>query len=150
MSSACCPFLCTFCWYDLEIVTSTIHNGSPRTKEQHVYSRLLCLDLLAHLVYSAYQAHIRLYERYKRGVGGKCFANCLRVPSPIPLVAPSKIATRPGGREEAIRESGDQTWMRATIAITAACHGKGRLLCLWTQCKYGKSKLFDGLFRGAI
>ena len=33
-----------------------------------------------------------------------CLANCLGVVSPIPLVAPTKTATRPGRREEVMRK----------------------------------------------
>ena len=47
----------------------------------------------------------------------ECFANCLRVASPIPLVAPTKTATRFGGRVEEMREFEDWIEGRATIVV---------------------------------
>ena len=47
----------------------------------------------------------------------ECFANCLRVASPIPLVAPTKTATRFGGRVEEMREFDDWIEERVTIVV---------------------------------
>ena len=46
----------------LYIFTSTIKDGSPCAEEKYVDSLFFRFDLLAHLVYNAYQAHIRFYE----------------------------------------------------------------------------------------
>lgn len=52
--------------------------------------------------------------KYTRG-SRACLANCFSEVSPTPLVAPTKTATRPGGRAEAIRELEDWTSVRETI-----------------------------------
>ena len=54
--------------------------------------------------------------KYARG-WRECFANCLRVASPIPLVAPTKTATRCGGRADVIKRLDDWTWERVTIVL---------------------------------
>ena len=56
--------------------------------------------------------------RYARG-RRECFANCLSVASPIPLVAPTKTATRFGGRAEAMREFEDWIEEKETIVTEA-------------------------------
>ena len=56
--------------------------------------------------------------KYARGWRG-FFASCLRVASPIPLVAPTKTTTRFRGRVDAMREFEDWTEEIVTIVIPA-------------------------------
>ena len=62
--------------------------------------------------------------KYARG-RRECFANCLSVASPIPLVAPTKTATRSGGKVEAIKEFEDWTEESETIVMPAGDKAAG-------------------------
>ena len=64
--------------------------------------------------------------KYARG-WRECFANCLRVASPIPLVAPTKTATRFEGSVEAMREFEVWTEEKETIVMQT---GKDAILLL--------------------
>ena len=43
----------------MRVVTSTIHDGNPCAEKEYVDGLFFCFDLLAHVVYHVYQAHIR-------------------------------------------------------------------------------------------
>ena len=67
--------------------------------------------------------------KYARG-WRECFANCLRVASPIPLVAPTKTAMRFGGKVEAIKAFEDWTEERVTIVMPAGYKAAGCIYLL--------------------
>lgn len=66
-------------------------------------------------------------RKYARGLT-VCFANCLSVASPMPLVAPTKRATRVEGKVEEIRELEVRIVDRGAIVKGGGGGGGGRLM----------------------